>query len=106
MGPEISAAMVLMGDEPGIRPESILAVLDASERTKAPVVRATYGGRPGHPVLLRRAVWAPLLEGSGDVGAREWMAKNAHLVDTVDLPFSAPIEVDTKKDYQRLLDSE
>ena len=43
--------MVTLGDQPCITPQVIAAVLDrAAMATTA--VRATYGGRPGHPVLL------------------------------------------------------
>jgi len=42
------------------------------------LVRATYDGRPGHPVLIGRAHWAPLLATlAGDVGAQRYLAGRA-----------------------------
>ncbi len=45
------------------------------------VARATYDGRPGHPVLLGRDHW-PAVAGTaaGDHGARDWLAGRPDLV--------------------------
>jgi molybdenum cofactor cytidylyltransferase len=41
------------------------------------LLRATYGGNPGHPVLLGRDHWAPLLEElAGDTGAQRYLARH------------------------------
>ena len=40
----------------------------------AALVRATYSGRPGHPVLIGRDHWAPVAAtAGGDSGAREYL---------------------------------
>lgn len=40
----------------------------------AALVRATYSGRPGHPVLIGRDHWAPVADTAvGDSGAREYL---------------------------------
>ncbi|WP_420112260.1 nucleotidyltransferase family protein [Pseudactinotalea sp.] len=45
--------------------------------------RATYSGRPGHPVLLGRDHWRPLLRRvSGDAGARDYLRE--HTVELID----------------------
>ncbi len=58
----------------------------AGERTDA-LVRATYGGRPGHPVLLGRDHWGPLRSSAtGDTGAGPYLAgRRVHLVSCDDL---------------------
>jgi CTP:molybdopterin cytidylyltransferase MocA len=41
------------------------------------LLRATYAGEPGHPVLLGRDHWAPLTaELSGDTGAQRYLARH------------------------------
>jgi CTP:molybdopterin cytidylyltransferase MocA len=50
----------MLGDQPFVTPQVIAAVLDAGDFD---AVRATYGGEPGHPVLLTR----PLLDRVGDL---------------------------------------
>jgi molybdenum cofactor cytidylyltransferase len=95
-----------MGDQPDVRAEAIRAVVLEHERSGLPVVRATYGGVPGHPVLLDRSIWEPLAASWGDAGARRWMEAHPDRVRALALPFPAPREVDTEEDYRRLLESE
>ena len=41
------------------------------------LLRATYAGRPGHPVLLGRDHWQPLVaELNGDTGAQPYLARH------------------------------
>src|SRR5581483_4041463 len=50
---DVSAAVVLLGDMPLISAQVVAGAVDRfSERCDA--VRTTYGGRPGHPVVLGR----------------------------------------------------
>ncbi len=62
------AVVVTLGDQPRVAPDAVRRVIAA--RNGAAAVRATYGGRPGHPVLLERELFAPLRDVSGDLGAR------------------------------------
>ncbi len=66
---EADAVVVLLGDQPLITVAAIERVLAARDR-EAPAVRATYGGHPGHPVLLERELLPRMLELRGDAGAR------------------------------------
>ncbi len=101
----VDAAVVLLGDEPGVRAEAIRAAVGAWVRTGAPVVRAVYRDRPGHPVLLSRATFdvarelrgnSSLVDQLGAAGFKPFVAK---------LPMEAPIDVDTPADYRRALES-
>jgi CTP:molybdopterin cytidylyltransferase MocA len=47
-----------------------------------PAVRATYGGTPGHPVLLESELFEPLRNVSGDKGARNLLMS----VQVLDVP--------------------
>jgi molybdenum cofactor cytidylyltransferase len=62
--------VVTLGDQPGITPEAIEAVIGAIDPS-ADAVRAEYDGRPGHPVALSRSLFDRVAELRGDVGARE-----------------------------------
>jgi molybdenum cofactor cytidylyltransferase len=77
-GEDVEAAIVLLGDQPGVRPDAIAAVAAAflEHPQGAAVVQATYEGRPGHPTLLARAVWGEIAGGPADEGAREWIGRN------------------------------
>jgi CTP:molybdopterin cytidylyltransferase MocA len=48
------------------------------------LARASYRGRPGHPVLLGREHWSGVARRAvGDQGAREYLAAHADEVITV-----------------------
>jgi len=53
----------------------------------AALARATYDGRPGHPVLLGRDHWAGVVQTAvGDYGARAYLAdRDVTLVECGDL---------------------
>jgi len=101
--PGAAAALVLVGDQPGIPPEAIRSVLDLRRPGAPPVIRASYQGRPGHPVLLDRSIWPEVTSGTDDAGARTWMAENPESVLNAPVARSLPIEVDSEDDYHRLL---
>ena len=58
-----------LGDQPRISPDAIRRVI-AARGDGALAVRATYGGDPGHPVLLERELFARMRDVTGDHGAR------------------------------------
>ncbi len=102
LGPDIQAALILLGDQPGVSREVIRAVMEAYDRTGGPVVRASYGGRAGHPVLLDRRVWAEVEAVEGDRGARDLMEQHPDWVVSLELGGHPPADVDTWSDYLRL----
>ena len=73
LGDTAEALMVTLGDQPRITPQVIAGVLDHRSPRYA-AVRATYGGRPGHPVLIERRLFGALRDLRGDVGARDVLA--------------------------------
>jgi molybdenum cofactor cytidylyltransferase len=101
--PESEAAVILLGDQPGLTAGAVQAVVDAYRRTGARVVRARYGRNAGHPVLLAREAWEELETLEGDVGARELIARRPEWVTDVDVPGNIPPDIDTEADYERLL---
>lgn len=70
------AALVHLVDLPDVGPEVVRRVL-SQPYGRDTLRRASYDGRPGHPVLIGRDHWAPLAdELSGDAGARAYLARN------------------------------
>lgn len=62
--------------------------------TPATLTRATYQGRPGHPVVLGKAHWPGILDAAnGDVGARTYLDQHAPtLVECGDLASGRDID--------------
>jgi molybdenum cofactor cytidylyltransferase len=102
LGPEARAAVILLGDQPGIAPGAIRAVVEAYERGGGPVVQAAYGRRQGHPVLFDRRIWPELEALTGDVGAREILSLHPEWMTTVDVGGEPPQDVDTWEDFRRV----
>jgi CTP:molybdopterin cytidylyltransferase MocA len=61
-----SKLIVTLGDEPLVTPAVVEMFLHEPGGT-----RATFGGRPGHPVVLEGAQIAPVMHLTGDRGARD-----------------------------------
>jgi molybdenum cofactor cytidylyltransferase len=96
------AAVVLLGDQPGVSPAAIDAVIGAWKTEPARIVQASYGGRPAHPTLLDRSLW-PEAEGlRGDEGARSILAAHPEWIRTVEVGGSRPADIDTEEDYARV----
>jgi molybdenum cofactor cytidylyltransferase len=66
---DCEAVVVTLGDQPRVSPDAIRRVIGA-RGDGALAVRATYGGDPGHPVLLERELFGRMRDVSGDHGAR------------------------------------
>ncbi len=77
---EADAVVVTLGDQPRMTPDAIRRVID--RRNGAAAVRATYGGEPGHPVLLEHALFDRLRDVTGDLGARNLLMS----VQVLDVP--------------------
>ena len=100
---DAKAAVVLLGDQPGVRPAAIDAVIRAWRAEPARIVQAAYGGRPAHPTLLDRSLW-PEAEGlRGDEGARSILAAHPEWIRTVEVGGGRPADIDTEEDYARVL---
>ena len=77
---DCEAIVVTLGDQPRVSPDAIRRVIAA--RNGASAVRATYGGDPGHPVLLERDLFEQLRNVTGDKGARNLLMS----VKVLDVP--------------------
>jgi molybdenum cofactor cytidylyltransferase len=70
---DAEAVVVTLGDQPFITPQVIAAIVDQLD-DRRPAARATFGGRPGHPVLIKRTLFEGVRSLSGDHGARDLLA--------------------------------
>ncbi|MGQ0678882.1 MAG: nucleotidyltransferase family protein [Actinomycetota bacterium] len=105
MRPGAGSALVILGDQPAIDAAKVRAVVDGYASSQKPVVQATYSGKPGHPVLFDRSLWAELIAVEGDRGAREVLKGHPKWIYRVELGGEVPADVDTWEDYERLKQS-
>jgi len=92
------AVLVVLGDQPGLRPEVVREVIAGAGATDLPIVRPRYerDGAP-NPVLVRRAAWALAARLEGDRGLGPLLADHPDLVHEVAVAGSIP-DVDTPAD--------
>jgi molybdenum cofactor cytidylyltransferase len=96
------AALILLGDQPGIRVDAITAVIETWRNGTAAAVQAAYEGVPGHPILFDRSLWAELEWAEGDEGARGLLAGHPQWRSLVEVGGSPPLDIDTEADYARV----
>jgi molybdenum cofactor cytidylyltransferase len=99
---ETKAAVVALGDQPGIDPSVVRKVIALWRETGHPIVSTRYRGNRGHPVLLGCGVFGEVGAISGDVGARSLIERDATRVAFVDVDAGAPPDVDTPEDLAAL----
>ncbi len=76
LAPSCDAIVITLGDQPAIDPRAIDRVVEA-RGAGSDAVRATYAGRPGHPVLIERRLFDRVAALSGDEGARNLLSAAA-----------------------------
>jgi len=94
----VDAVLVVLGDQPGITPAAVSAVAGAAGDEDA--VRATYGGAPAHPVLLRRPLLERAGELRGDTGFRD-LLRQARVGEVEVGHLADPADIDTREELDR-----
>lgn len=97
---DADAAVILLGDQPGIATDVIDRVTAARRERGASIVMAAYEDGRGHPVLFGREQFAALRALSGDSGGREVIRTHPDMVVTVDVDGPVPADIDTEDDWR------
>ena len=102
LDPRSDAVVILLGDQPGVDPETINHVADEWRRSDGQIALASYRGREGHPMLFARPLFDKLVGLHGDKVAGQLVDGNPDMVRV--LPFVRPFpeDIDTVEDCQRV----
>jgi molybdenum cofactor cytidylyltransferase len=104
LGDEISAALVLLGDQPWLACEVVEAVVEGYAGMAAGLVAPAHDGRRGHPVLIDRRYWPDLLGLPRGSAPRDLLAREQDRVLIVPVGTDAILrDMDTWEDYQQAL---
>lgn len=94
------AVLVTLVDAPSIGAQAIASLVARASASDAPILRATYRGRHGHPVMFRRSVFGALRRADPNVGAKAVL--RTHTVEDVDVDDPGVVDdIDTPEDYAR-----
>jgi molybdenum cofactor cytidylyltransferase len=99
--PRCEVLVLMLGDQPGVTPATVQALLDG--RGDAPLAVCRYDDGRGHPLAFDRSVFGQLADLHGDKGV--WRLLDERAADVVDVPIAGPVplDVDTPEDYEAVL---
>jgi molybdenum cofactor cytidylyltransferase len=98
--PDCEVLVLMLGDQPGVVPETVAALL--AGRGRAPLAACAYSDGRGHPLAFARTMFGELASLHGDKGV--WKLLDRHGDDVVDVPIAGPVppDVDTWADFEAL----
>lgn len=97
----VSAALIVLGDQPRLQPRIISQVLAAYAEGKGTIVAPSYQMRRGHPILIDRRYWPELLALPDDAAPRDVINVHADQVAYVVTDDDSVLrDVDTPDDYR------
>jgi len=103
VGPQCAGALIVLADQPFVRPVTLDLLMAEHHRGKAQIVIPTYRGFRGNPVLLDRSVFAEVMALDGDIGCRAIFGD--HLEGIVKLPVDDAgilLDIDQESDLDTL----
>jgi molybdenum cofactor cytidylyltransferase len=101
--PNSDAALIILGDQPFIRPQTLDRIVEEYRCSQAQIVIPVHRGKRGNPVLLHRSVFSEVMALEGDVGSRAIFAN--HLDELVKVEVEDRgilLDLDEPADYERL----
>ncbi|HEU0317298.1 MAG TPA: nucleotidyltransferase family protein [Solirubrobacteraceae bacterium] len=99
--PRCEVLVLMLGDQPGVTPETIAALL--AGRGDAPLAVCRYDDGRGHPLAFDRSTFSALTDLHGDKGVWRLLDERAGEVVEIRIPGPIPLDVDTPEDYEAVL---
>jgi molybdenum cofactor cytidylyltransferase len=100
--PGVRGVLVTPVDAPFVRETTIAILLSAFASRNVPLVRATFRGRHGHPVIFGRSLFDALRRADPRLGAKAVVQAHAHEPVDVDVDDEGVLhDIDGPDDYAR-----
>jgi molybdenum cofactor cytidylyltransferase len=89
-------------DQPFVTKSLLDCLILTQQTTGKAATASSYAGKLGTPALFHQTLWPQLQQLKGDTGARMLLMANPD--DVTAVPFEAGVtDIDTKEDYERLI---
>jgi len=103
VGPQSSAALIGLGDQPQVQEETVRRICAAFTLTKSPLVAPSFQGHRGHPWLVARSLWPEILAlPTTNTTARQFLNAHASQIEYVVADENILKDLDTWEEYNRL----
>jgi molybdenum cofactor cytidylyltransferase len=98
VNPRSFAALIMLGDQPFVRPETLKQIAREDAKIAIPV----YQGQRGNPILLHRSLFAEAMNLEGDVGCRAIFSRHLEKIVNVEVEDQGVLlDIDDPETYQR-----
>jgi molybdenum cofactor cytidylyltransferase len=102
--PSLDAVLIMVCDQPFLKSSIIHSLIEEYIRTGKNIIASAYNNTLGTPVLFSRKYFTDLLQLQGQEGAKKIIITHPEDVSSIYFP-SGEIDIDTKEDYNKLLDN-
>ncbi len=100
---DVSAVMIVLGDQPQMKLEVVKGVLDIYQKSGAKIIVPSYQFRRGHPWLIERTLWSDLENLNPSFTMRDFLRKHQDEIHYLEVDTPTVLQdLDTPQDYQRL----
>ncbi|MBP7689412.1 MAG: nucleotidyltransferase family protein [Thermoflexales bacterium] len=97
----ITAALIVLGDQPRLRREIVQRVIDAAEPDT--LIVPSYEMKRGHPILIPRSMWPSILALPPEASLRDVIRANADHICYITFDDDSVLrDIDTPEDYQNI----
>jgi molybdenum cofactor cytidylyltransferase len=101
MPEHITAAFIVLGDQPRIQPKLLYRLLNAYAEGQGDIVAPSYQMRRGHPILISRKYWQEFLDLRGSQSPRDVFNAHADKIHYIEVDNDSILrDVDTPQDYE------
>ncbi|MBX3066731.1 MAG: putative selenium-dependent hydroxylase accessory protein YqeC [Anaerolineae bacterium] len=102
LGPEIAAAMIVLGDQPQLDNRVVHQVMNAYVEGRGLIVAPSYKERRGHPILIDRSFWNEILDLPPGGSPRDVINAHADQIYYVNVDTDSVLrDIDTPQDYEQ-----
>ena len=95
------SVLITLADQPNINPKYLDELIITSEENPKKIIASNYETKIGVPAIFPKNYFNQLLNLKGDKGASLFL--NNHVSETIKMPLFNLIDIDTKEDYQKLI---
>lgn len=101
LSPGTESALVGLGDQPQLAPQTVSRLLALAETSPAPLIIPSFNHRRGHPWLVRRALWPGLIALQPPATARDFLHAHREQIAYLEADPSVLQDIDTPDDYKK-----